>query len=392
MTGSPTAPPPPSARPTVLVVLVVRDAAAWLRETVAALAAQTYPRMAVLAVDNAFDRRLTELLEQALGGRRVIALPRTAWVSPARSGPPWSCRSPPRPTSCCCCMTTPRMDPDAVLRLVEAAVGIGCRPRRRRGRQGGRLGCSRVACATSGESADLFGHAYTPLQPDEIDQGQFDRVLEVLSVSSSSAMLVSREAWKRAGLLRRTARRRVRRTRLLLARPPAGFRVVMTPLARARHRVRDLPEGERATAERDRSPRYREDRAAIASMCKNYGAAVPAVDRAARAGPRRGAAAVPGARPTVRGGLGPARGLGMERRPPPGHAPKRRRRVQKMRRIKDRQLRRFMESAGLRLASLVPDGRAHPRGATRDRGRRAGRARRRVGCGIEPPRSSARTR
>ena len=84
-------------------------------------------------------------------------------------------------------------------RLVEAAVGIAAsstsassgrkvvdweQPRRLR---------------DVGRSADVFGHAYTPLQPGEIDQGQFDRVLEVLCVSSS-AMLISREAWKRAGL------------------------------------------------------------------------------------------------------------------------------------------------------------------------------------------------
>ena len=50
MTQSPVA--TPERTPTVLVVLVVRDAAAWLRETVAALAAQTYPRLAVLGVDD----------------------------------------------------------------------------------------------------------------------------------------------------------------------------------------------------------------------------------------------------------------------------------------------------------------------------------------------------
>ena len=69
-----------------------------------------------------------------------------------------------------------------------------------------------------GMSADLFGHAYAPLQPGEIDQGQFDRVLEVLSVSSS-AMLIAREAWKRAGLFDERLDAEHRRTRLLLARP-----------------------------------------------------------------------------------------------------------------------------------------------------------------------------
>ena len=51
-----------------------------------------------------------------------------------------------------------------------------------------------------GRSADRFGHPYSPLQPGEIDQGQFDRVLEVLGVDTCAA-LVSRETWQRVGLL-----------------------------------------------------------------------------------------------------------------------------------------------------------------------------------------------
>ena len=52
MTGSSTDTPTQQA-PSVLVVLVVRDAAGWLRGCLAALGAQTYPRLGILAVDNA---------------------------------------------------------------------------------------------------------------------------------------------------------------------------------------------------------------------------------------------------------------------------------------------------------------------------------------------------
>ena len=184
----------------MLVVLVVRDAAAWLRETVAALAAQTYPRMAVLGVDDASTDDSRPILEQALGERRVIALPRSRGLARARSASRWSSRPRRRPTSCCCCTTMPPSTPTpcsawstprSASRGSTAWASSGCKvvdwhePRR---------------LLDVGRSADIFGHAYTPLQADEIDQGQFDRVLEVLCVSSS-AMLVSREAWKRAGLL-----------------------------------------------------------------------------------------------------------------------------------------------------------------------------------------------
>ena len=67
-----------------------------------------------------------------------------------------------------------------------------------------------------------------------MDHGQYDRVLEVLFVSSC-AMLVRREVRRRAGALdeRLTSHHEdldfCWRARL------AGYRVIMTPLARVRH-------------------------------------------------------------------------------------------------------------------------------------------------------------
>src|SRR5207247_8444887 len=94
-----------------------------------------------------------------------------------------------------------------------------------------------------GLSTDRFGYPYSPLEQDEIDHGQYDRVREVLFVSSC-AMLVSREALRRAG----PPDERLApfhedldfcwRTRL------AGFRVLMSPRALARHRGASL-RGER---------------------------------------------------------------------------------------------------------------------------------------------------
>src|SRR5204863_278543 len=49
-----------------------------------------------------------------------------------------------------------------------------------------------------GLSTDRFGYPYSPLEEGEIDQGQYDRIREVLFVSSC-AMLVSRPAWARIG-------------------------------------------------------------------------------------------------------------------------------------------------------------------------------------------------
>src|ERR671936_446832 len=137
--------------PSVLVLLVVRDGTGWLRDTLLSLARQTYARLGIVAVDNASTDGSAELLVRALGEGRVLALDRNGGVE--RVG-----------------VVGPKVvdwDDPRVLREV-------------------------------GRSTDAFGHPYTPLQDGELDQGQYDRVLEVLFVSSC-AMLISAEAWRRTG-------------------------------------------------------------------------------------------------------------------------------------------------------------------------------------------------
>ncbi|HLB61490.1 MAG TPA: glycosyltransferase family 2 protein [Actinomycetota bacterium] len=257
----------PSTRPSVLVVVVVRDGAAWLRDCLESLSSQTHPRVGVLAVDNASADGSDELLEQALGPGRVLRLGQ-------REGVAASVRA---------ALQTPAaaeadyllivhddtaLAPDAVERLVDAAEGIAGLD------NVGVVGAKVVdwddprILREVGRTTDRFGHAYTPLQDGEMDQGQYDRVLEVLFVSSC-VMLVSRAAWQRTGppderLDHREDLDFCWRARL------AGFRVLMTPLAQARHR--DATErGERVEEHRLRGPRYYAERAATAAMLKNYG-------------------------------------------------------------------------------------------------------------------------
>src|SRR3990170_2722607 len=58
--------------PSGLAVLVTRNGAAWLPRTLRSLARQTHPRLGVLAIDNASTDGSADLLERALGSRRVI--------------------------------------------------------------------------------------------------------------------------------------------------------------------------------------------------------------------------------------------------------------------------------------------------------------------------------
>ena len=254
--------------PSVLVVLVTRDAVGWLRGCLESLAAQTHPRLGVIAVDNGSTDGTLEILRQALGDARVVALGENRGVAGALTA---ATQLPPAQAADYLLLVhdDAALAPDAVERLLEGAEGI--------------KGVERVGIVGPkivdwdeprilrevGRSTDRFGHPYTPLQDGELDQGQYDRVLEVLFVSSA-VMLVSREAWQRTGPFdERFAGHHddldfCWRARL------AGFRVLMTPLATARHRDATA-RGERGQEQRSRSTRYYAERAALASMLKDYG-------------------------------------------------------------------------------------------------------------------------
>jgi GT2 family glycosyltransferase len=254
----------PEHAPSVLVVLVARDAVGWVRDSLSALAAQSYPRVGVLAVDDASTDGTHELLVQALGAERVIRHRERVGLADSVA----EAAALPVAASADFLLllhddTAP--DPDAVTRLVEATMIPGVE-------HVGIVGAKVVdwerprMLRDVGKSADRFGHPYSPLQPDELDQGQFDRVLEVLTVDSC-AMLVARDVWQTLGLFDERLgddgdldlcwRARV-----------AGWRVLMTP--RARVRQRSAPEHDTSSGD-VRSRRYEEDRAALATILKNYG-------------------------------------------------------------------------------------------------------------------------
>jgi GT2 family glycosyltransferase len=249
----------------VAIVLVVRDASRWLRECVEALSAQTHQLLGIVAVDNASTDGSRELLQQALGNERVVALRRN-------EGLPGAVRA---------ALELPVvreadyllllhddtvLSPDAVARMVEAAEtidGVGI------------VGPKVVdwedprVLREVGRSTDRFGFPYSPLEDGERDQGQYDRVREVLFVSSC-AMLLSRAAWQRTGLPDERLAAHHDDLDLCWRARLAGFRVVMTPLATARHRGSSM-RGERADRRAAKRGRYFAERAALASMLKNYG-------------------------------------------------------------------------------------------------------------------------
>ncbi|HXJ64412.1 MAG TPA: hypothetical protein VNN79_11715, partial [Actinomycetota bacterium] len=96
----------------------------------------------------------------------------------------------------------------------------------------------------------------------------YDRVREVLFVSTA-AMLVSREAWKRAGVPDERLAPYHEDLDFCWRARLAGFRVLMSPQARARHRSAAMMGERRDGARADRQRLYAE-RASLAAMLKNY--------------------------------------------------------------------------------------------------------------------------
>src|SRR5436190_17372367 len=332
--------------PTVLAVLVTHEAAGWIRECLHALAAQTYPRLGVLAVDNASTDETRQVLESSLGSGRVLALDENLGVAGAVQAALASVPAAAAADYLLIPHDDTAMDPDCVTRLIEAAIGI-------EGLEDvGVVGPKVVdwyeprLLREVGRSTDRFGHPYTPLQDGEIDQGQFDRVLEVMYVSSC-AMLVSRECLQRTGVPdeRFTSHHEdldfCWRARL------AGFRVLMTPLGRARH-MDASSRGERPDDPTPRSGRYYGERAALASMLKNYGllSLLTLLPLYALLGLARLLGLALARRFDDAWDLLTAWGWNM------AHLPgtvRRRVRTQSVRRVKDRSIRRFMESSAFRL-------------------------------------------
>ena len=258
--------PTPRRPPTVLVVLVVHDAEPWLRDTLRALAAQTHRPLAVLAVDSASRDGSRAILEQALGPKRVLVLDEGAGVAGAVAAA-LELSAAREADHLLILHDDTALDPDAVARLVEASALEGVE-------RVGVVGPKVVdwdnprILREVGRSTDRFGHPITPLQDGELDQGQFDRVLEVLFVSSA-AMLVSRACLDEVGAPDERLGSHHEDLDLCWRARVAGYRVLMTPLARARH-LGAGASGRRPRDHRERSERYYGDRAALTAMLTNY--------------------------------------------------------------------------------------------------------------------------
>ncbi|MFP4635358.1 MAG: glycosyltransferase family 2 protein, partial [Nitriliruptoraceae bacterium] len=180
--------------PSVLVVLVAHDGAAWLTETLDALEAQSHPAIEVVAVDNASADGSRDLLLDRLGEDRVLVADRDLGFPSAVSMALDARRAPDAPY-----VLTLHDDlalhPDAVAELVAA---IEADPRL--AIVGPKLrawGPSRQLQSV-GWTIDITGRADSGVDVGELDQGQRDQDRRCLYVSTAG-MLLRREVLEELG-------------------------------------------------------------------------------------------------------------------------------------------------------------------------------------------------
>lgn len=252
---------PRGSAPSVLAVVVAHDGARWLKQCLASLTRQAYPRLGVMAVDNASTDGSGDVLEHLLGPRRVLRMERNEGF-PAAVARVMAMPMAAQADYILLVHDDTALGPNAVRELVAAARsldGVGV--------VGPKVldwGRARVLREV-GLATDRFGFPYSPVEEGELDQGQYDSPREVLYVSSA-AMLVSREAWTRSG----PPDERLRpchgdldfcwRVRV------AGFRVLVSPEAVVLHRAA----GGRLERSRSDRARYLEERSSLTSVLKNY--------------------------------------------------------------------------------------------------------------------------
>ncbi len=179
--------PTPAATAGVVALLVVSDDAPWLAATLDALEAQTLGAPPVLAVDNATSDGSATLLRERLPADRIIALDRRvgygAAVAAARVEPAaraaqhlWLVHDDLVPASDALERLLARLDSDEGLGVVGPKVVGPGRP---------------TPLLEVGLTVDRLGRLASPVEPDEIDQGQHDHRDAALAVSTAG-MLVRR--------------------------------------------------------------------------------------------------------------------------------------------------------------------------------------------------------
>lgn len=252
--------------PRVTAILVVRDGEEWLASVLATIAAQRYPALDLVVVDNASSDGSAALLTRRIPEDRLLTLQRNVGYARAVT------RALAHPAAAESDLVLLLHDdlalaPDAIARLVHAlredptvaVVGPKLRD-----------WSEEPILQEVGMTVDRFGRAESQLEPAELDQGQHDRQRPVLYVSTAG-MLVRTEVLRELGGFD---------TRFPVFRDDLDFcwrawlrghRVEVVPAAVGYH-IAAASRKARSLGGRAGQGRYLAERHALATLLKNYGA------------------------------------------------------------------------------------------------------------------------
>jgi GT2 family glycosyltransferase len=254
--------------PRVAAILVVHNGEEWLGSALATIAAQRYPALDLVVVDNASHDGGIQLLGRHIHPDRLITLSRNVGFGRAVG------TALKHPTVEAADYLVLLHDdlvlaPDAIAELVEAiqadpTIGI-VGPKLREWSED-------YVIQEVGMTIDRFGRAETLLEPGELDQGQHDRGRDVLYVSTAG-MLLRRDVLRTLGGF--DARFPAFRDDLDLCWRAwlAGMRVEVVPEAVAYHLAASSRTPRAPLASRSGQARYYAERHTIATLLKNYSAA-----------------------------------------------------------------------------------------------------------------------
>lgn len=259
---------PAAVPPRVAAVLVVTDGAEWLASVLATIAAQRYPALDLVVVDNASRDGSAEVLSRRIPSDRLLTLPRRVGFGRA-VGIALQHAAVDTADLVLLLHDDLVLAPDAIARLVQALLedpqlGI-VGPKLREWSDDYLL-------QEVGMTVDRLGRAETRLEPSELDQGQHDRDRDVLYVSTAG-MLLRREVLAALGGF--DPRLPALRDDLDLCWRAwvTGARVGVVPGAVGYH-IAATSRGLRPIGRgRPWEPRYLAERHAFVALLKNYGVA-----------------------------------------------------------------------------------------------------------------------
>ncbi|MGH8903352.1 MAG: glycosyltransferase [Egibacteraceae bacterium] len=253
--------------PCVAAILVVHNGEEWLGSALATIAAQRYPALDLVVVDNASRDSGPDLLNRHIHADRLITLSRNVGFGRAVAA---AMKHPAVGAADYLLLLHDDLvlAPDAIAELVEAiqadpTLGI-VGPKLREWSE-------EYVIQEVGMTTDRFGRAETQLEPGELDQGQHDHQRDVLYVSTAG-MLLRRDVLSMLGGF--DARFPAFRDDLDLCWRAwlVGMRVEVVPEAVGYHIAASSRLPRAPLAARSGHARYFAERHTVATLLKNYSA------------------------------------------------------------------------------------------------------------------------